>query len=155
MQVIEGSNPFFTVEQGAAGGDGGAQYRADGGGLDLALLRSLALMFLPRLALREGPALHRRAGGATPFPGVRPRAIAPTPGVIEHTVRAGDRLDLLARHYYNDDRLWWRIVDANPEFFYGGDLVREEEVGDQGSPPEPPRLESMVGRTILIPRARG
>lgn len=92
--------------------------------------------------------------GAVPFPGVRARPIASAPPVLEHTVQAGDRLDRLARHYYNDDRLWWRIVDANPEVFYGADLLREEE-------DELPvatgllSLERMVGRAILIPRARG
>ena len=72
------------------------------------------------------------------FAGIRPRRIQQASGVIEHTLKAGDRLDLLARHYYNDDRLWWRIVDANPEFLYGGDLVAEE----------------MEGQVILIPKIR-
>ncbi|MFL6201379.1 MAG: LysM peptidoglycan-binding domain-containing protein [Thermoanaerobaculia bacterium] len=92
--------------------------------------------------------------GSTPFPGVRPREIAPAPAVLEHTVQAGDRLDRLARHYYNDDRLWWRIVDANPEVFYGGDLLREKADAlpvANGTL----TLERMVGRPILIPRAKG
>jgi len=57
---------------------------------------------------------------------------------VEHVIAAGDRLDLLARHYYNDDRLWWRIVDANPAFLYAGDMV----------------LESKEGQVILIPKAK-
>jgi hypothetical protein len=73
--------------------------------------------------------------------------------VVEHVVREGDRLDALARNFYEDDRLWWRIVDANPEFFYGGDLVRDDPGADAGSPPAVGA--SMVGRTIVIPRARG
>jgi nucleoid-associated protein YgaU len=76
--------------------------------------------------------------GAIVFAGIRPRTIGPATGVVEHVVKAGDRLDLLARHYYNDDRLWWRIVDANPDFLYGGDMV----------------LEEMEGRVILIPKAK-
>jgi nucleoid-associated protein YgaU len=76
--------------------------------------------------------------GRPAFPGVRAREVATPPGVLEHTVRAGDRLDLLARHYYNDDRLWWRIVDANPEILFGGDLL----------------AESMEGQVILIPGGR-
>lgn len=76
--------------------------------------------------------------GSQVFAGIRPRSISPASGVIEHRVQAGDRLDLLARHYYNDARLWWRIVDANPQVLYGGDLV----------------LPEMEGQIILIPRAR-
>lgn len=76
--------------------------------------------------------------GTAIFAGIRPRAIGPASGVVEHVVKAGDRLDLLARHYYNDDRLWWRIVDANPDFLCGGDMM----------------LEAMEGRVILIPKAK-
>lgn len=71
------------------------------------------------------------------FDGLRPRAIGPSTPVLEHLICAGDRLDLLARHYYGDDRLWWRIVDANPAFLLGDDLVSG----------------AMEGQTILIPRA--
>jgi len=78
------------------------------------------------------------ADGGTIFPGLRPRPIGPATGAIEHVVTVGDRLDLLAYHYYNDDRLWWRIVDANPEFLCGRDMV----------------LEPMQGQTILIPKAQ-
>ncbi len=77
------------------------------------------------------------AGRAT-FPGVRPREVETLAGVVEHIVRSGDRLDLLARHYYNDDRLWWRIVDANPDILFAGDLLDRE----------------MEGQVILIPRGR-
>jgi len=72
------------------------------------------------------------------FPGVRPREIGPATGVVEHLVKSGDRLDLLARHYYNDDRLWWRIADANPEFVHAGVMLAEER----------------IGQVILIPRSR-
>ena len=78
------------------------------------------------------------AGDGSLFPGVRPREIGPATGVVEHVVKSGDRLDLLARHYYNDDRLWWRIADANPEFVHAGLMVAEDQVGD----------------VILIPRAK-
>ena len=76
--------------------------------------------------------------GTEVFGGTRPREIDPATGVIQHTIKAGDRLDLLARHYYNNNRLWWRIVDANPKFLYGGDMV----------------LEEMEGQMILIPKIR-
>ncbi len=32
----------------------------------------------------------------------------------EHVVSEGDRLDLLADHYFGDAGQWWRIADANP-----------------------------------------
>lgn len=76
--------------------------------------------------------------GQPVFKGYRPRAIGSVPGVIEHVIQEGDRLDLLARHYYNDNRLWHRIVDANPEVLFPQDLS-----GDIGK-----------GRVILIPRTR-
>jgi len=76
--------------------------------------------------------------GSRVFAGIRPRTIGPAAGVIEHRVKAGDRLDLLSRNYYNDDRLWWRIVDANPHALYGGDLF----------------LPEMEGQVILIPRVK-
>lgn len=76
--------------------------------------------------------------GETVFEGVRPRPIEPAAGVVEHTVTMGERLDLLAGHYYNDPRLWWRIVDANPDILFGGDVF----------------LDDMAGQTIVIPKAR-
>lgn len=72
------------------------------------------------------------------FQGIRARVLGPAGGVIEHTVEKGQRLDSLAYHYYNDSRLWWRILDANPDVLFGGDLL----------------LEEFAGQTLLIPRAR-
>jgi len=79
-----------------------------------------------------------RADGTEVFPGIRARAIGDATGVIEHEAQAGDRLDQLARHYYNDDRLWWRIVDANPDVTFGFDLLDD----------------TAVGTVILIPKAK-
>ncbi|MCB1761061.1 MAG: hypothetical protein KDI68_14920 [Gammaproteobacteria bacterium] len=76
--------------------------------------------------------------GETVFRGLRARPIGAATGVVEHEVKVGDRLDRLAHHYYNDDRLWWRIVDANPEVLFGQLLLES----------------SMAGRVILIPKAR-
>ena len=95
--------------------------------------------------------------GLSAFPatrpiGIRPREIGLAAGVIEHQVKAGDRLDLMARHYYNDDRLWWRIADANSLLLYAGDMVLETDDPD-GSGEGLGRV-SMVGSTILIPKAR-
>ena len=72
-----------------------------------------------------------------PFPGTRAREIQRTEGVIEHTIGAGERLDLLALHYYNNPRKWWRILDANPFIFNAGDVV----------------LDQYEGSTIVIPPA--
>ncbi|MEQ9504516.1 MAG: hypothetical protein RIT81_47095 [Deltaproteobacteria bacterium] len=63
------------------------------------------------------------------FRGTRPRGIQTLPGILEHTVERGQRLDLLALHYYNDDRLWWRILDANPSISYAGELSLDEHEG--------------------------
>lgn len=93
-------------------------------------------MFDRKSRYRDARGFAPADGEAEPFPGIRPRPIRRATGVLEHRVQAGDRLDLLARQYFNDERLWWRIVDANPEFLYAGDVVTDE----------------MLGRTILIPR---
>jgi nucleoid-associated protein YgaU len=76
-------------------------------------------------------------GDRPAFAGIRPRSIDAAAGVLEHVVRENERLDLLALHYYNDPRRWWRIADANPEVVFGGDLV----------------VRARVGSVILIPRA--
>ncbi len=41
----------------------------------------------------------------------RPTASGPS---TRHRLRPGDALDLLARRVYGEERLWWRILDANP-----------------------------------------
>jgi len=63
------------------------------------------------------------------FRGVRARAVTTPEGMVEHTVVEDDRLDHLARHYYNDDRLWWRIVDANPQLLCADQLLGREYRG--------------------------
>lgn len=69
------------------------------------------------------------ADGTEVFAGTRAREIGAATGVIEHEVQAGQRLDQLARHYYNDDRLWWRIVDANPEILFGLTILGDDAAG--------------------------
>ena len=71
------------------------------------------------------------------FSGVRPRQIGAATGVLEYTINEGDRLDLLALHFYNNARRWWRILDANPNIIFAADLM----------------LDDYVGETILIPRS--
>jgi len=72
------------------------------------------------------------------FEGIRPRTIGAATGVVEHVVEKGQRLDALAHHYYNDSRLWWRILDANPDLLFGGELL----------------LDEFAGETLLIPKAK-
>lgn len=72
------------------------------------------------------------------FAGTRERKIETIEGVLEHTIKMGERLDLLALHYYNDDKKWWRILDANPNLFDAGEVV----------------LDLYEGETIVIPRAQ-
>ena len=71
------------------------------------------------------------------FGGIRPRKIGPATGILEYTVKEGDRLDLLSLHFYNNTRRWWRILDANPQIIFGADLM----------------LSEYAGETILIPRS--
>lgn len=54
----------------------------------------------------------------------------------------GEEIDLLARRYYGDESLWWRILDANP-LFYPLDL----KAGDVINLPAP-------GPATKITRAR-
>jgi hypothetical protein len=42
---------------------------------------------------------------------------------FRHTVREGDRLDLLSFKYYTDPTKWWQICDANPGEPYPSDLL--------------------------------
>lgn len=37
--------------------------------------------------------------------------------MIQYRVTQGETIDLLARRFYGDERLWWRILDANPTIF--------------------------------------
>lgn len=49
----------------------------------------------------------------------------PTTKVLAFTyVRtdAADRLDAMAAYLYGDERLWWKIADANPEILDWSDL---------------------------------
>ncbi|MDF2177353.1 hypothetical protein P2G88_03725 [Aliiglaciecola sp. CAU 1673] len=76
--------------------------------------------------------------GSNVFQGLRARTIGPSNAVVEHEVESSNRLDQLATHYYNQDRLWWRIADANPQFVYAPNMLGTE----------------MQGSAILIPKAK-
>lgn len=90
--------------------------------------------------------------GRTEFKGLLPRPVPRAAGALEHSVMAGERLDRLALNYFNDDRYWWRIVDANAGFLCGTDMTMEIRPGD---PPDPFGRVSMIGRTILVPPKEG
>ncbi len=57
------------------------------------------------------------------FKSVTLRATPDTDGTFQHTIEEGDRLDHLAYSYYKAPKKWWRIIDANPEFFSPLDLL--------------------------------
>ena len=77
----------------------------------------------------KSPFFTRNEKGDQVFKGVRSRKIAPAAGVIEHVLAKDERLDLLALQYYNDSSLWWRIVDANSDIVFAGDLMVAKKVG--------------------------
>lgn len=95
-------------------------------------------MILKNSRYKDARRFEADSQGIVVCKGVRPREIGPATGVVEHVIQDGDRLDLLARHYYSDDRLWWRILDANP------DLQSGVEVS----------LSARAGEVILIPKAK-
>jgi len=95
-------------------------------------------MLVKKSRYRDARTFEPLADGSMVFPGLRARRIGPATGMIEHEVQASDRLDQLARNYYNDDRQWWRIVDANPEFTFGPDMLGDD----------------MAGQVILIPKLK-
>ena len=39
------------------------------------------------------------------------------PSVARHRVVHGEAVDLLARRFFRDEDLWWRILDANALFY--------------------------------------
>ncbi|HEX8720458.1 MAG TPA: hypothetical protein VF736_07505 [Pyrinomonadaceae bacterium] len=51
------------------------------------------------------------------------RVIPRVAGRFLHTVREGERLDLLAFKYYGDPARWWQLSDANPEEPFPLDLL--------------------------------
>lgn len=91
---------------------------------------------------RFAPLPDRTSG----FAGLLPR-MCPTPeGVVEHVVSEGETLQSLAYHYYNDTRLWFWILDANPQLECGADFRSTPGPDDSAGTSSP-----MVGATIVIP----
>lgn len=101
--------------------------------------------------------------GRTVFRGVRARDITDAAGVLEHTQTEGDRPDLLAQNYYQEDRNWWRIMDANPEFLIAGPIRDETNARvTTGDGLQPDRKvgdvmisDEMQGDAQLIPARKG
>jgi hypothetical protein len=56
------------------------------------------------------------------------RLIPETTGQFLHTVREGDRLDLLSFKYYGDATRWWQIADANPQAPFPADLLDQRPI---------------------------
>ncbi len=67
----------------------------------------------------------------------------PDAPVVEHAVRADDRLDRLAAHYLGDPELFWKVADAN-RALNPDDLVPPPEAVPAGPP-----------RRVLVPRIGG
>ncbi|MBZ4649175.1 hypothetical protein [Thermosipho sp. (in: thermotogales)] len=57
--------------------------------------------------------------------GTDPLKIRKSDDDIEHIWSQGDRLDLLAKKYLNDDKLWWIIAEYNNIMFF----FEEIEIG--------------------------
>lgn len=100
----------------------------------------------------ETPLFSPDQRGASNFAGVRPRDIPPAPGVVEHTIAAGDRLDRMATHYYNGDRLWYLLVDANFSNLYGPDLIFDADAKFNPAT-DPLDRRDRVAHVMLVPRA--
>ena len=91
--------------------------------------------------------------GLSSFKGIRAREVKTVPGIIEHTVKSPDRLDHISTHYFSDDRLWYRAVDANWSILFGPDMALDLG-GTQNEYADPLSRKDKVGRKILIPKAR-
>lgn len=87
-------------------------------------------MFLKKSRYKNSRFFDVDESGHEVFAGIRPRQINSAEGVLEYIVKSGDRLDLLANNFYNNDRLWWRIADANPQFIFSGYMLDDDMVGD-------------------------
>lgn len=75
------------------------------------------------------PVLEVRAPDGTTRRVIALRLTAPpfTDDGTRHRVTQGEQIDLLARRFYGDERLWWRILDANP-LVYPLDIAPGDEL---------------------------
>lgn len=102
-------------------------------------------MFLKNSRYLNASAFEETDDGVLPFKGVRPREIGQATGVVEHTLQPGERFDWLGLHYYNDSRLWWRILDANPDVLCAAELEMNGLPGADSSE---------IGEVLLVPKAK-
>lgn len=79
------------------------------------------------------------------FRGLKPRNVHIKTAYVEHEIKVGERLDVLADAYYGDARLWWVIAQANPAVFFPADLIYATEKTETNLP------DIRAGTTILIP----
>jgi hypothetical protein len=80
------------------------------------------------------------SGGKNKAKSLRP--LPEVTGKFLHTVQEGDRLDRMAYKYYKKSKKWWRICDANPDFFLpqallGNDVLSVYRIPVESSAPEP------------------
>lgn len=61
---------------------------------------------------------------------IQPRDIHTSEGLLEHCIQQGERIDLLAYEYYDDARLWWKILDANPHINDAAGFSMDAFVGE-------------------------
>lgn len=90
--------------------------------------------------------------GNSDFKGVRPREIPAAPGIVEHVIEGGVRLDNLADNYYDNDRQWFRFGDANWGFMHAPDMALDLGKNHNQDTDKLGR-EDRVGKIILIPKA--
>jgi hypothetical protein len=89
------------------------------------------------------------------FAGFRERKLTDAPGVVEHTLLHTDRLDHLANDYYKKDRRWWRILDANPDYLYGFDLLSSDFIySSETALPDKLQEKDIYGDVIAVPATR-
>ncbi|MEL6884228.1 MAG: hypothetical protein AAFP87_06940 [Pseudomonadota bacterium] len=120
-------------------------------------------MFLKNSRYAQSRIFDSDPEGRVDFRGIRPRDIPETPAVLEHGQTEGDRPDIMANNYYQADRAWWRIVDANPEFLIAGpirDADNNRVTSGDGLQPERGVGDVMIsdemqGDAVLIPPKKG
>ncbi len=64
------------------------------------------------------------------FGGIQARRVSVPPGVVEHVVQRGESFQSIAFHYYGDTRLWYWILDANPQLMSASSLSQRAKDDD-------------------------